>query len=51
LNIGKSQPYSPEPANYTGVGLTETEIIIGASIIVAIVIVGLGLLVYLIKRK
>lgn len=42
---------SPFPTDYTGVGLSETEIIIGASIIVAIVIVGLGLLLYLIKRK
>ena len=45
-------PTSPSfPTNYTGVRLSDTEVIIGASIIVAIVIVGLGLLLYLIKRK
>jgi hypothetical protein len=46
---------SPEtttfPTNYTGVGLTETEIIIGVAIIAAVIGAGLGLLIYLIKRK
>jgi hypothetical protein len=47
---GTASP-SPEPTNYSGVRLSETEIIIGATIIVAIVIFGLGLLLYLIKSK
>jgi hypothetical protein len=46
---------SPEatlfPTNYTGARLTETEIIIGAIITVAVISAGIGLLIYLIKRK
>jgi hypothetical protein len=42
---------TPFPTNYTGVGLTETEIIIGVAIIAAVIGAGLGLLIYLIKRK
>jgi hypothetical protein len=46
---------SPEPTlfptNYTGGGLSETEIIIGTAVTVIVILVGLGLLVYLIKRK
>lgn len=41
----------PFPTDYTGVGLTETEVILGVAITVAVVGLGLGLLVYLIKRK
>jgi len=47
---GTASPF-PEPTDYTGVGLTETEVIIGGAFIVAIIIVGLGLLFYLIKRR
>jgi hypothetical protein len=42
---------TPFPTNYTGVGLTETEVIIGAIIAAAVIVAGLGLLIYLIKRK
>jgi len=45
-----SEP-TPSPTNYPGVGLSETEIIIGAVVTVIVILVGLGLLVYLIKRK
>jgi hypothetical protein len=57
ITIIESQASTPTPETtpfstpYTGVGLTETEIIIGAAIVMAIIIVGLGLLLYLIKRK
>jgi hypothetical protein len=42
---------SPFPTNYTGARLTETEIIIGAIITAAVISAGIGLLIYLIKRK
>ena len=42
---------SPEPTDYNGVRLSETEVIIGGAFIVAIVIIGLGLLVYLIRKR
>ena len=42
---------TPFPTDYTGVGISEAEIIIGLAVIVALVIVGLGLLFYFIKRK
>lgn len=42
---------TPFPTDYTGIGISETEIIIGIAIIVALVIVGLGLLLHFIKRK
>lgn len=61
LTIGEIHTSSPEPTiptsptpfptDYTGVRISETEIIIGVAIIIAIFCVGLGLLVYLIKRK
>jgi hypothetical protein len=57
ITISESQTPTPSPettpfpTNYTGVGLTETEIIIGAIIAVAVIGAGLGLLIYLIKRK
>ena len=47
---GTASPF-PEPTDYTGVRLSETEVIIGGAFIVAIVIIGLGLLLYLIKRN
>ena len=51
----KTGTSSPEPTafptNYTGVGLTETQIIIATAITVAIIVIGLGLLIYLIKRR
>ena len=47
--IGESQTSAPSPTDYTGVGLTEP--VIGAAITVAVSAVGLGLLIYLIKRK
>jgi hypothetical protein len=50
-SVSPSPKITPFPTNYIGVGLTETEIIIGGAIIMAIIIVGLGLLFYLIKRK
>ena len=42
---------TPFPTNYTGARLTETEIIIGAAIAAAVIGGGLGLLIYLTKRK
>jgi hypothetical protein len=57
ITIGESQTPTPSPTttpfptNYTGVGLTETEIIAGAAIAAAVIGAGLGLLIYLIKRK
>jgi hypothetical protein len=42
---------SPPPTPYSGGQLTEQEIIIGVAIAAAVIIVGLGLLIYLIKRK
>ena len=47
---GTASPF-PEPTDYTGVRLSETEVIIGGAFIVAIIIVGLGFLFYLIKRR
>jgi hypothetical protein len=46
-------PYQtpPSPTNYTGVHLTEQEIIAGAAITAAIIVAFLVLLIYLIKRK
>jgi hypothetical protein len=41
----------PSPTNYTGVHLTEQEIIAGAAITAAVIVAFLGLLIYLIKRK
>jgi hypothetical protein len=42
---------SPPPTPYSGAQITEQEIIIGVAIVAAVIIVGLGLLIYLIKRK
>jgi hypothetical protein len=42
---------TPFPTNHTGVGLTETEIIIGAIVAAAVIGAGLGFLIYLIKRR
>jgi hypothetical protein len=42
---------TPFPTNYTGIRLTETDIIIGAAIVAAVIGGGLGLLIYLTKRK
>jgi hypothetical protein len=42
---------TPPPTPYSGAQLTEQEIIIGVAIAATIIIVGLGLLIYLIKRK
>jgi hypothetical protein len=55
ITISESQTPTPSPTttpfptNYPGVGLTET--IIGALIAAAVIGAGLGLLIYLIKRK
>jgi hypothetical protein len=49
ITIGESQTLTPFPTNHTGVGLTE--IIVGVAIIAAVISTGLGLLIYLIKRK
>jgi hypothetical protein len=63
VTIGDSQALTPSPATtstptssppptpYSGAQLTEQEIIIGVGIATAVIIVGLGLLIYLIKRK
>ncbi len=42
---------TPFPSDYTGVRLSETEVILGVAVTVAVLAVGLGLLVYLVKRK
>jgi hypothetical protein len=42
---------SPSPTPYSGAKLTEQEIIIGIAIIAVVIGAGLGLLIYLIKRK
>jgi hypothetical protein len=41
----------PSPTNYTGVHLTEQEVIIIVAIAAAVIGAGLGLLIYLTKRK
>jgi hypothetical protein len=57
ITIGESQTPTPSPAttpsptNYTANQLTEQEIIAGAAITAAVIGAGLGLLIYLIKRK
>lgn len=57
ITIGEGQTPTPSPAttpsptNYTAAQLTEQEIIIGAAIVAAVIGAGLGLLIYLIKRK
>jgi hypothetical protein len=61
LNIGEVQVPTPSPATtptstptitpYQEPQPTEQEIIIGAAIVVAVIVAGLGLLIYLIKRK
>jgi len=57
MTFGESQTLTPSPettpfpTNYTGVGLVETETIMGLAIIVTVLGAGLGLLIYLIKRK
>jgi hypothetical protein len=42
---------TPSPTNYTGVHLTEQEVIIIVAIVAAVIGAGLGLLIYLTKRK
>jgi len=51
--IGESQTPTPSPATtpYSGTDLTEQEIIIGVAIVAVVIGAGLGLLIYLIKRK
>jgi len=59
--IGEIQTHTPEPTiptsptpfptDYAGIGLSETEVILGVAVTVAVLAVGLGLLVYLVKRK
>jgi len=57
LTIGESQTPTPSPAitpsptNYAANHLTEQEIIAGAAITAAVIVAGLLLLLYLIKRK
>jgi hypothetical protein len=63
LTIGESQsptpspattptpPPTPSPTPYSGAQVIEQEIIVGVAISAAVIIVGLGLLIYLIKRK
>jgi hypothetical protein len=49
--ISESQTPTPSPTPYSGAGLTEQEIIIGVAILAVVIGAGLGLLIYLIKRK
>jgi hypothetical protein len=42
---------SPSPTPYSGAQLPEEELIMGAAIAAVVIIAGLGLLIYLIKRK
>ena len=42
---------TPFPTNHNGVGLAETEIIIGAIVAAAVIGAGLGFLIYLIKTR
>ena len=51
LTPAPDQTTTPFPTNYKGVGLTETEIIIGAIITAAVIGAGLAFLIYLVKRK
>jgi len=59
LSIGDSSASSPQPTTPTSLTptpyyepqLTEQEVILGTAIIVAVICAGLGLLLYLIKRK
>jgi hypothetical protein len=57
IKVGESHTPTPSPAttpsptNYTAAQPTEQEIILGAVIVAAVIGAGLGLLIYLIKRK
>jgi len=54
IRIGESQSPSPEPTtptSYNEPQPSEQEVILGAAITVALLGAGLGLLIYLIKRK
>jgi len=42
---------TPTPTDYTGARLTEQEVIAGAAITAAVIVAGLVMLIYLIKRK
>jgi hypothetical protein len=53
ITISEGQTPTPSPATtpYSGARLTEQAIIIGVAIAATVIIAGLGLLIYLIKRK
>jgi hypothetical protein len=51
ITIGEIQSPTPSPTNYKAAQPTEQEIILWAVIVTAVIGAGLGLLIYLIKRK